>query len=298
MEDSSLEFQQAVSTVSQALTQVSTLNTDPIESGEINKTSELESPAFIAKSIFISWNGVLCLIFDGFPHPLEELKKCLNATCSQLEYKSENFGSQWAKVTLAGVRDPSETNSATPDPLTFDEFRRLKKICKECSVPFYSSTEMNERKDASKKLVPVKAISVVEYEWRSLEKLSQVAHMNISLRNAVGSTSDYSSSSPLSMQVSPQQQRKARSVLSEWDEEESYLSNVNAKGAPYRPKNSNTGSSSPIGLTCVSFLDLKSCPVIWECITTLKSRVDEEFPGRYDWFDESSLHCTIRAMDK
>jgi hypothetical protein len=73
---------------------------------------------------------------------------------------------------------------------------------------------------------------------------------------------------------------KTDKVLSEWDEEEIYLPNVNAKGAPYRlnnndaniiimnsiNSNNNSNNTSNKGVTCVTFLNLQATPTVWESI--------------------------------
>jgi hypothetical protein len=51
---------------------------------------------------FVSWNGVLCLVFEGFPKPLEDLKRAIVNRCAPLP--RENPGSRWPKISLAAVR--------------------------------------------------------------------------------------------------------------------------------------------------------------------------------------------------
>jgi hypothetical protein len=152
-------------------------------------------------------------------------------------------------------------------------------------------------------IVPVESVSVVEYEWRSLEKVSQVKQFQLSPRDDISiCTKDLSleqdnkakgdAISICTKDLSLGQQNKTTGVLSEWDDEQKYLNNVNTVGAPYRT------SLSTNGLTCVSFLDLKSIPTIWQAVCSLRVKVDEDFSGRYEWMNDDSLHCTIRALDK
>ena len=216
------------------------------------------------KSFFLSWNGVLCLIFRGFPIAIEQFKDHLNQTCDNSGYPKENFGSQWAKVTLAYVREDAP-------PLSLEEFCRLKQICIECSRAFTQEC-----------LIPIHTVSLVEYEWRSLEKIHRVKHFDVP---SIMTNNDVSG-------VPNKQHAKTNKVLSEWDDETTYLTNFNAKGAPYRqtlPSN---------GLTCVAFLDVQSVSVIKQAVSKLRGMLDEEFKDRYVWLEEDSLHCTIRAMDR
>ena len=226
------------------------------------------------KSFFISWNGVICLVLHGFPLQLELFKRHLNEVCASHGYKRENFGSQWAKITLAFVNEHHAANS----PLSLEEFRALKQICIDCSAAF--------EEEGSKTYIPVDGVSLVEYQWRTLEKVTQVKQS----RPQEGGDGD-------GVTISPEQIAKTNKVLSEWDEEEEYLDNVNAVGAPYRESGSSSTPGSN-GLTCVSFIKLKCEPRVWKALSMLRERVDEKFPSRYEWIKDDSLHCTIRAMDK
>lgn len=222
------------------------------------------------KSFFISWNGVICLVLHGFPLQLELFKSHLNEVCTLHGYKQENFGSKWAKVTLAFVNEHHASNT----PLTLEEFRVLKQICIDCSAIFEEEGET---------LIPIDGISLVEYEWRTLEKVTQMKQS----RPKEGGIGD-------GVTISPEQLDKTKKVLSEWDDEEEYLHNINAVGAPYRE--SSTVESN--GITCVSFIKLKSEQRVWKALSMMREKVDEKFPTRYEWLRDDSLHCTIRAMDK
>lgn len=222
-------FEQAATALSNALTASFGDNSIPSNRSEI---------ALQPHSFFVSWNGVLCLVFRGFPLALEKLKSHLNNECLTFGYRKENFGSQWAKVTLAFVSDQSKVN-----PLTLEEFRRLKEICQACNTPFMSKNRSIG--------IPINTVSLVEYEWRSLEKISQSKEFEI-----LCSCDKISEG----IELSPEQQVKTKQVLSEWEEEDSYLKNVNAHGAPYRPDSPSMQSN---GLTCVTFLDFKSNPNVW-----------------------------------
>ena len=49
-------------------------------------------------------------------------------------------------------------------------------------------------------------------------------------------------------------------------------------------------------LTCVAFID-SALPVrLRASLSEFRDAVDKEFPGRYGWLDETSLHCTLRSL--
>jgi hypothetical protein len=212
-------------------------------------------------------------VFHGFPHPLEALKSELNGECAKHGYKKENFGSQWAKISLAFVGD----NNA---PLTLAEFGELKSICRECSASF-ETTNIS---------IPVKSVSLVEYEWRSLEKISRSKEFELTVY--------YKEATNDAIEISTEQLSKTNKVLSEWDEEATYLENVNLPAAPYRSAPVISNPQQRNGLTCVAFLDVKSVPTIWQSICDLRKKVEDQFKGRYEWLKDDSLHCTIRAMNR
>ena len=47
---------------------------------------------------------------------------------------------------------------------------------------------------------------------------------------------------------------------------------------------------------CVAFID-SALPVrLRASLSEFRDAVDKEFPGRYGWLDETSLHCTLRSL--
>ena len=57
------------------------------------------------QTYFVAWNGVLTLVYDGFPPVLAGIKARLNAEDA---LPPENFGSRWPKTTLAALRDDGD----------------------------------------------------------------------------------------------------------------------------------------------------------------------------------------------
>ena len=57
----------------------------------------------IPETFFVAWNGVLTLVYEGFPPGLAGAKAALAE--QGLPLKKENFGSKWPKTTLGAVKD-------------------------------------------------------------------------------------------------------------------------------------------------------------------------------------------------
>ena len=221
---------------------------------------ELSGPAELRphrSSLFVAWNGVLCLVYDGFPPALVAIKQQL---CT-LNIAPEKFGSKWPKTTLAAQVDDTL--------MTLAQLQTLQQLCRQHS-------EAIAQLDAC---VPVPIVSVVDYECRGLEKLRQRTDLELS-------------GDALGRRASPDELARVEGVLSEWSDLEGYLSKVNAPGsriATYR-------EDSPQGCTCVGFLQPMPEALSAE-LASFRQAVDAALPGRYTWLESASLHCTLRALD-
>jgi hypothetical protein len=253
------------------------------------------------KSFFVAWNGIPCLVFEGFPPPCVETKQRLNNnnnTDTTDWLKNENFGSKWPKVTLGYP-------STTTTPLeTVQDLEAIKSICESFQDDWKAISS------GGGAVVPVKKLSVVHYKQRSLEEIIERREYNVGTQTTGGGNGSTSTSSSQSLESpettttttttsnrnchDPSQEEKDRvnQVLSEWDDTTSYLENVRTPPAqPYR-------EGSPTGYCCVIFLELKdTADPIMNIIQRFRENVDEAFPGRFEWMQDSSLHCTLRAMD-
>jgi hypothetical protein len=146
-------------------------------------------------TFFCAWNGVLCMVFDGFPPALAQLKERLNATAaatvictttptspgsssSSLQslsppphsfFKGENFGSKWPKATLAALSDRAP-------PLTLQQLQKLRRLCVIHAQHLTSSSPQQQQQETttttttSPLQLEVSELSVVHYSQRSLEK--------------------------------------------------------------------------------------------------------------------------------
>ena len=166
------------------------------------------------QTYFVAWNGVLTLVYDGFPPVLAGIKARLN---EEDGLPPESFGSRWPKTTLAALRDDAP-------PLSLAERTSLRALCEE-----YAS-QLSLR-------VPVERLSFVSYDQRGLESVRERSDV------ALGSAVD-------DAEPSPAERERVRGVLDEWSDLETYLPRVNAPGSrigSYREE-------SPSGVTLVAFI--------------------------------------------
>lgn len=229
------------------------------------KLPALTETVLLPLSFFVAWDGVLVLSYTGFSSSLLEAKRRLDSTANhQTTLKPEGFGSKWPKTTLGAVRDDAP-------PLTVEELERLLELCKT------NSSVLSDLR------VPLKKLSVVHYQCRSLEQLIQ--RDDIELAEA---------STTQEVPVSAEQRERVQSVLSEAANVTEYVKRVN----PSRENAFSNISSyrNPVeGCTCIAFLSKNH-----QLLATLRSfrhEVDQSFPGRYEWMEEESLHCTLRSID-
>ena len=210
-------------------------------------------------ALFVAWNGVMTLVFSGFPDSLVLAKKRLEMFLPDLA--TEKFGSKWPKTTLGAVGDGCEG-------LYLSELGRLREIC----------LEFSQKISAVESMLPVKSLSCVAYECRGLEKLKDRVDVELSDPKKTGDN------------LSTEEMNRVDGVVGEWERLEEYLPKVNVPG-------SRIGSyrESKEGSTCVAFLDVPD--KLHSILVDFKMAVDSAFPGRYSWMAESSLHCTLRSLD-
>ena len=166
------------------------------------------------QTYFVAWNGVLTLVYAGFPPVLAGIKARLN---EEDALPPENFGSRWPKTTLAALHDDAP-------PLSLAELTRLRALCEE------KASTLVVR-------VPVATLSLVAYDHRGLESVRERSDV------ALGSAVDDS-------EPSAAEQARVRGVLDEWSDLETYLPRVNAPGS----RISSYREASPQGSTLVAFI--------------------------------------------
>lgn len=177
------------------------------------------SSFLVPKTFFVAWNGVLVLVFEGFPPPLVDLKSKLNESGI---LRPENFGSKWPKATLAAQRDGSP-------PLTFEQLAMLKAVCEE---PFISTPP-----------VRIESLTAIHYTMRSLEARGSPRMLKIPL-SRIPNSGDFTDGPSL------EECEKVAGVLAEWGDLPAYLEKVNDAGS----RISTYREASPHGATLVAFL--------------------------------------------
>lgn len=84
--------------------------------------TQCRETTFQPLQFFVSWNGVLCLVYKGFPPAIAGLKRFLFLVC---DLPAENPGSLWPKTSLAALNDDIA--------LTEDELALLLSVCEAAS---------------------------------------------------------------------------------------------------------------------------------------------------------------------
>eukprot|EP01025_Chloroclados_australasicus_P020948 TRINITY_DN2201_c1_g2_i2.p1 TRINITY_DN2201_c1_g2~~TRINITY_DN2201_c1_g2_i2.p1 ORF type:complete len:240 (+),score=14.30 TRINITY_DN2201_c1_g2_i2:141-860(+) len=211
-------------------------------------------------SFFISWQGVLTIAYSGFPESLLKLKLQLLEKCENLP--KENSGSKWPKTTLGAVKDNRR--------LTPKEMEKLKSICKQQS------------KNLEQHQVKIKDLSVVFFTCRSLERA--ISRQDYVLK-------DVNSTEFMIEQTDRPAEGEFENVsriVSEWDDQGYWVK---------ASKDGNREShykGSAMGVTLVHYLD-RNIEIKNE-IRKFREAVDLELPRLYTWFEDDSLHVTIRAL--
>ncbi|GAQ81604.1 hypothetical protein KFL_000850200 [Klebsormidium nitens] len=206
---------------------------------------------------FVSWSGVLTVVFTGLPPELLQMKAQIDQELPYLQtLKPENPGSKWPKVSLAALRDGKR--------LSFEQLLKLKRICRDSSKAL-----ANERQ------LLVDKLSVVLFASCSLEETLSISNVPLLLPS--------SDSTPTDVEL-----RNVEKVMDEFalDRLEQYWFYASKDG------NSISHYRNPkLGATLVHFLQDFPQP-----LRAFRAAVDAELPDMYDWFRESALHVTIRAL--
>lgn len=260
---------------------------------------------------FIAWHGVLVLTWRGFPASLLELKGEIERQSAvhshagaaidssdllTLRLKAEGAGSKWPKTTLASL------NESSPN-FTLEELRRLKHICIEHTAALHPHGRIAPK-------LNIDVLSAVAYRWRSLEIVDEIQQL------PMGSALLRESPKAETANVPIEEAARVRAVMQEWVDEEAYLTRVNEPGSRVKSYREH----SPSGCTLVAILFPHTAPPplctentsrrtavgmadsldlakLSKILGEFRAAVDAEFPGRYTWFERTSLHCTIRSLN-
>ena len=256
------------------------------------------------KQFFVAWSGALTLAWHGFPPEIEALKRDIASTWPALG--PENPGSRWAKTTLGCLRD---TERLTPESLEIlgkicDTFRD--ELCGDelCGRELYGDD--SDVPPATPGCVPVDTLSVVTYECRSLERV--VSEHVVRLRDA-GTTPTLTERprlrAPIGDVVISEITERRRNLdppsaaeLAVVDEVVAQFSDPERDKAAYFFDAARDGSreshyrGTKLGATLVARVG----DVLPSAVKRFRRLVDCALPGMYAWFDQESLHCTVRGL--
>jgi len=218
---------------------------------------------------FVSWQGVITLAYKGFPQQLVELKQQLTDFYQALP--KENPGSKWPKTSLGALK---EGKRLTPEQLT-----QLNTICREQSGVFQYPG--HKRSQA----VLVDELSVVTYECRCLER--QICNTRLPLKEPVDMS-----------EAAAEEVERVQKIVAEADDPD-YWYHASRDGS--REGHYKSGA---LGVTLIHELacfkpggdQLGWSTQLPGTIHKFRERVEAALPGLYTWFDDSSLHVTVRAI--
>jgi hypothetical protein len=244
------------------------------------------------KQFFVAWSGALTLAWHGFPPEIEALKRDIARAFPAL--KPENPGSRWAKTTLGCLRD---TKRLTPEQL-----ERLGNIC----ARFHSPLNMpvircpgapdddgDGPPPTTPGCVPVDTLSVITYECRSLERV--VSEHVVRLRDAGTNGASPHESRVRGDPPSAAERAVVDEVVAQFsfpkDDAKQYFFDAARDGSReshYR--------DTKLGVTLAARVAGSLPRELKKLLSEFRQQVDDALPDMYAWFDDESLHCTVRGL--
>ena len=225
---------------------------------------ELRPTAF-----FVAWSGVMTLAWQGFPPVLADMKRRIAETFPALPH--EKPGSKWPKTTLGCLKEGAR--------LTKDQLRTLTQLCKNLSGDIYmdyTQLGLSPLATTNPWFVPVDSLSVVLFQCRSLERVLSEHEVRFrgQMRNRHRPSKDECAVVDRVLVESSVENLERYWPLAARD---------GGREGHYRDVN--------FGATLVA--RLKRLP---EALADFRNAVDAALPGMYVWFDDSSLHVTLRGL--
>lgn len=257
------------------------------------------------KQFFVAWSGALTLAWHGFPPEIEALKRDIARAFPAL--KPENPGSRWAKTTLGCLRD---TKRLTPEQL-----ERLGNICARFRSPLNMPVircpgapddDGDGPPPTTPGCVPVDMLSVITYECRSLERV--VSEHVVRLRDA-GTNGASPHESRVRGGARETGSRRRRRVDPPSAAESAVVDEVVAQfsfpkddAKQYFFDAARDGSreshyrDTKLGVTLAARVAGSLPRELKKLLSEFRQQVDDALPDMYAWFDDESLHCTVRGL--
>ena len=210
------------------------------------------------RGCLVCWRGVLALAFRGWPRPAARLKRALDDAHGDA-LPPENPGSRWPKVSLAAP-------VAGAAPLSSADYAALAALLDETRF----------RDDATWR---VAALRATLFARASHERLLDDARLPLAPPGDDAATVSHAASAFVD------------DVFDEARDADAYVDKANLAGG-------DVGDYRALkrGASLVAFLCDGAPPALFAALADLRARVDARFPGRYAWFADDALHCTLRSL--
>ena len=238
------------------------------------------------KQFFVAWSGVMTLAWEGFPPKIKALKRKINDAFPELP--AENPGSKWAKTTLGCLRDGKR--------LTPENLKTLARICDEFKDELRATVDGmlrlgdgNVCPSYTSGYIPIDTLSVIVYQCRSLERVLSEHVVNLVSDENIGE----GDRKTLRKKDPPSADETSAvdSVMAQFSGPEmvdAYFPDVARDGSRethYR--------STAMGVTLAARV---RGGFFLSTVDRFRKAVDEALPGVYTWFEDKSLHCTVRGL--
>lgn len=215
----------------------------------------------LPKAFFVSWHGVMTMAYEGFSKGILDLKASLEARFPSLP--SENEGSKWPKTTFGALNQGRV--------LTLAELSSIRELCDRYNDLITA---------ASPEHLKIEALTYVQYDCRSLERVSVTKPMPLKQKT------------PPEYEPTDVHKNSVDSILKQFTKENlaNYIDTVQKDGHRENHYRSHHPGTSLI-------YQLPQHTGLIDRIAGFIKELDSLFPNTYTWFNPQSLHVTIRSLD-
>lgn len=245
-------------------------------------------------AFFVSWQGVLTLAYEGFPPALIDLKRRIGAAHTALP--SESRGSLWPKTSVGCLRDGVTLSEA--------QFTALNALCKELSARVLGGGADGAGGDSPRPRIVVDSATVAIYACRSQERLVFSHTVAFEGGNDAGGTGA----------AAPEERRRVEAIVAEADAADYYpkVARGGNRETHYcgpavgstlvhqlpmvRGSLAQPGGGSHAGVRRRGLAEVRDRQRLLGAIDEFRRGVEAALPGAYRWFDDASLHVTLRAL--
>lgn len=279
----SSSMQEAALHTAQALEQRSgTVGDQELQDTPLAKAVRNTPPCYLQPyHFFVSWQGVLTLAYGGFPPALETLKGCLQQLHPGLP--NENPGARWPKTSLGCLKEKTRLDQ--------EQLQRLIDVCKRCTRALAAEPGLQQG-------VLIDSASVVLFECRSLERC--VARQHIPMHGSAppdqpGDRGVDKADTVDGRQPSAEQADYVRKVVAEWDAPD-YWFDASKDGNREMHYRGNAMGATLVHWVQPPGLGGAAVQALLSAVQAFRREVDATLPGMYAWFDDASLHVTLRNL--